>query len=96
MNNLILPATPPTPPSNKEMLEMVLRHHLDTVARQHGYDNITTAVSYVSDPHPKYAAEGLAFQSWRSAVWVKTEEILAEGNILTGEEFLAKIPALVL
>jgi hypothetical protein len=43
---------------------------LDAQARDWGYDNMASAVSYAEEPAvPRYQAEGRALRAWRSAVW---------------------------
>lgn len=51
---------------------------LDTRARERGYDGILSAVSYLDDPHPPFAAEATALKAWRSAVWAYATAALAE------------------
>lgn len=46
-----------------------IENHLNAVASERGYSSALSAVSYMDDPNPAYAAEGLAFKAWRSAVW---------------------------
>lgn len=42
---------------------------LDTTAKDSGYDNMATAVGYVGDPNPVWAADAEALRAYRSAVW---------------------------
>lgn len=46
-----------------------VQQHMDSEAARLGYDDIFTAVSYVTSTHPKYGPEGLAFRDWRDSVW---------------------------
>lgn len=48
----------------------VFQQIMDTQARQLGYDDIRTAVTYADEPVvPRFQAEGIAFRKWRSEVW---------------------------
>ena len=76
--------------------------HMDTAAREHGYDNIATAVSYAEEPAvTKFQREGKAFREWRSMVWSFCYDMLAKykaGAIQkpTVEELVAALPVLVI
>jgi len=52
-----------------KLLNAWVSEYLDATAQEFGYDNILSAVSYVGDTNATLAAEGVAFKSWRSAVW---------------------------
>lgn len=56
---------------------------LDSEARKLGYDNCLSVCSYVDTGVQKFDDEGIAFRTWRSAVWAKGYELLAE--VQTGE-----------
>ena len=74
--------------------------YLDSFAKTKGYDNIRSAISYLNDPYPQFAADALVALHWRSAVWQKAIEI--ETAVKNGtqecpksvEEFLALLPNL--
>lgn len=70
---------------------------LNAKARERNYDSIGTAVSYLDDPNPVFAAEARALFDWRSAVWTYATEQLATvtagGDIPSLETFLAGVPA---
>lgn len=52
---------------------------LDEKAEALGYDDIGTAVTYAEEPAIlKFQAEGKALRAWRSLVWAKCYEILAD------------------
>lgn len=59
---------------------------LDDKAREMGYDDIRTAVTYADEPAvPKFQSEGKALRAWRSRVWARGYEILGAveaGNAL--------------
>lgn len=56
---------------------------LDGTAKDVGYDDIKSAVSYADEPSvPQFQAEGRAFRAWRSLVWEAGNQILAE--VLSG------------
>lgn len=79
-----------------------VQKHLNLKAEEHGYDNINTAVSYADEPSvPKFQTEGQAFRAWRSLVWDKCYQILADfeaGNISepSPEEVIAQLPSLAI
>ncbi len=68
---------PPLPPSERAYIDAVQRH-LDEGAQARGYDGILSAASYASSPHPRFGGEGLAFLSWRDAVWDYCYGVLAD------------------
>lgn len=85
----------------QKVLTMVVQGHLDNEASKLGYDNCNSACTYVDTGVAKFDAEGRAFRAWRSAVWAKGYEILAEVQseqraIPTEEELLAELPKLVI
>ena len=74
---------------------------LDNKAQELLYDNCLSVCSYIDTGVPKFDDEGKAFRSWRSAVWAKGYEILAqvqagEREIPTEEELIAELPELVI
>ena len=74
---------------------------LDSKAQELLYDNCLSVCSYIDTGVPKFDAEGKAFRAWRSQVWAKGYEILAdvqEGKreIPTKEELIAELPDLVI
>lgn len=92
-------------PTQAEVVAELTAHvqrHMDTAARQAGYDNLQSAVTYAEEPAvPKFQAEGQAFRAWRSLVWARCYELLAEVQAgerepLTAAEVLAELPALIL
>jgi len=52
--------------------------HLDTTARDHGYDGILSACSYTTSIITRYKTEGDYCVTLRDATWSALEEILAE------------------
>lgn len=81
-------------------LTAAIQAHMDTAAQQAGYDNLQSAVTYAEEPAvSKFQAEGQAFRAWRSLVWARCYELLAEVQAgerapLTAAEVLAELPAL--
>lgn len=70
---------------------------LDEKAKERGYDNIFTAISYLDDENEKYAGEAAALKSWRSAVWTYSNAEL--DKVMTGmrdqptlESFIDELP----
>lgn len=82
-------------------LTNTVQHFLDAKAQELNYDNCLSVCSYIDTGVAKFDAEGRAFRAWRSAVWAKGYEILAqvqvgERAIPTEEELLAELPELVI
>lgn len=60
-------------------VEAAVQDHLDAQARARGYDDIRSAVTYAEEPAvPKFQAEGQALRAWRSMVWQRCYQILAD------------------
>lgn len=93
---------PLTPQLIQERLEEAVQAHLDDKARERGYSNIFTAVTYADEPAvSQFQAEGQAYRAWRSQVWAYCYQALADVQqglrpIPTAEELVAELPALVL
>lgn len=73
---------------------------LDAEALKHNYDNIVSATSYAGYVN-QFQAEGIAFGVWRSAVWAKCYEIMADvldgkRQVPTEEQLLSELPKLTL
>lgn len=51
---------------------------MDSVARERQYDNIFTAITYLDDANPKFAAEAKALKEWRGAVWTALYDLQAK------------------
>ena len=65
------------------ILRDAVQAYLDGAAKDAGYDDIKSAVSYADEPAvPKFQAEGQAFRTWRSLVWDACNQILAD--VLSG------------
>lgn len=84
----------------KQLTDAVQRV-LDNKAQELLYDNCLSVCSYIDTGVPKFDAEGRAFRAWRSAVWAKGYEILAqvqsgEREIPTEAELIAELPELVI
>lgn len=74
---------------------------LDKKAQELLYDNCLSVCSYIDTGIQKFDDEGKAFRAWRSQVWAKGYEILAEvqegkREIPSEEELLAELPELVI
>ena len=85
----------------QKQLTDAVQHVLDAKAQELNYDNCLSVCSYIDTGVPKFDAEGKAFRAWRSQVWAKGYEILAqvqEGKreIPTEEELIAELPELVI
>lgn len=85
----------------KKQLTDAVQHVLDTKAQELNYDSCLSVCSYVDTGVQKFDDEGRAFRAWRSAVWAKGYEILAQVQagdcaIPSEEELLAELPELVI
>lgn len=93
-------AIDPRPPTYEQIvvgLTAAIQAHLDATAKQYGYDDMKTAVTYADEPFiPKFQMEGQALRKWRSHVWAVAYTELdkhQEGDpIPTGEELIALLP----
>lgn len=72
---------------------------LDAEAKKLGYDSCLSVCSYINTGVQKFDDEGVAFRTWRSAVWAKSYEIL--DNVQSGkieipseEELIKMLPKL--
>lgn len=96
----------PYVPTPQELEEALKRHYTDLVqrildveAQKLGYDNCNSVCTYVDTGVAKFDAEGVAFRKWRSAVWAKGYELLAEVQagtrpVPSEEELVALLPKL--
>lgn len=85
----------------QKQLTVAVQHVLDSKAQELNYDNCLSVCSYIETGVAKFDAEGKAFRAWRSAVWAKGYEILAqvqsgERTIPTEEELIAELPELMI
>lgn len=77
----------------------IIQQHLDGKAREFGYDNLISGISYADEPAvPKFQAEGQALRAWRSKVWAFGYDYLAkvqagEQALPTPDQLLAELPA---
>lgn len=72
---------------------------LDSKAQELNYDSCLSVCSYIDTGFPKFDSEGRAFRAWRSQVWAKSYEILAQVQagqraIPTEEQLIAELPKL--
>jgi hypothetical protein len=82
----------------KDLKQKLVQSHLDSKAKEYGYDNILSAVSYAYDQDCPYYSEGLAFSQWRSACWRTCFAVLNEcttfDQVPSDEAFLQSLPLL--
>ncbi len=77
-----------------------VQQHMDERARQFGYDDLISVVTYAEEPAvARYQSEGQAFRAWRSACWFACEQILAsvkagDRSAPTHAELTAELPEL--
>ena len=87
-------------PTQEEIIKSYtdkVQAHLDLTARNRNYDNIFTLCGYITDPNPKFQLEAQAAVAWRSAVWTKCYEILAEVQAGTREmpiDIISELPVM--
>lgn len=84
----------------KQLTDAVQRY-LDAEAQKLNYDSCLSVCSYVDTGVQKFDDEGRAFRAWRSQVWAKGYEILAQvqagqRGIPTEAELIAELPELVI
>lgn len=89
-----------TPEQIKADLINAVQRHLDTTAKQRGYDGILSLASYATSTTPRFAADGVAGRDWRDAVWSHCYQALAEvvaqtRQIPTEAELIAELPQIV-
>lgn len=85
----------------QKQLTDAVQHVLDSKAQELLYDNCLSVCSYIDTGVAKFDAEGRAFRAWRSAVWAKGYEILAQVQagqraIPTESELISELPKLVI
>ena len=85
----------------QKRLTDAVQQALDNKAQELLYDNCLSVCSYIDTGVAKFDAEGRAFRAWRSAVWAKGYEILAQVQagqraIPTEEQLIAELPKLVI
>ena len=91
---------PPTPEQVIASITAAVQAHMDAAARDAGYDDVRSAVTYADEPAvPRFQAEGRAFRAWRSLVWARCYELLDEVKAgkrepMTAEQVIALLPAL--
>lgn len=75
-----------------------VQSHIDTIAKSIGYDDIYAACTYAEEPAvPRFQIEGRALRAWRSLVWAKCHEVMAEvtngkREIPTDEQLIGLLP----
>lgn len=85
----------------QKQLTGAVQRVLDSKAQELLYDSCLSVCSYIDTGVSKFDAEGRAFRAWRSAVWSKGYEILAQVQagqraIPTEAELLSELPQLVI
>ena len=66
---------------------------INDTAHQWGYDDIVSAISYITSTNPQYVAEAQALLKWRDQVWAWATTAL--NKVIPGEtagQFLADMP----
>ena len=85
----------------QKQLTDAVQHVLDAKAQELNYDSCLSVCSYIDTGVARFDAEGRAFRAWRSAVWAKGYDILAQVQagqraIPTEEQLIAELPKLVI
>jgi hypothetical protein len=76
-------------------LSATLTSAINDGAKEWGYDDIVSAVSYVTSTNPQYVAEAKALTKWRDDVWAWAIPALASATPgETAGQFLANMPLL--
>ena len=93
------PKYEPTPEEIQKQLTDAIQRVLDSKAQELLYDNCLSVCSYIDTGIQKFDDEGRCFRAWRSQVWAKGYEILAqvqEGKreIPTEQQLLDELPEL--
>lgn len=94
---VLLDPVGPTAAQIQKALADAVQQSMDDKARDYGYDNLNSVVTYAEEPSvPKFQAEGQAFRAWRSLVWKECYVIMDEVNagardIPTEAELLAEL-----
>lgn len=91
-----------TPRPAHEIIEVFQRKvedHIEAKARERGYSSAVSCASYLNDPNPVWTAEAQAFIAWRSAVWTRAFELLADVQsgkraVPTIGEMIAELPSI--
>ena len=62
----------------EEQYTVQVQKMLDDAAKALGYDSCLSVCSYIDTGVEKFDAEGKQFRAWRSAIWARGYELLAE------------------
>lgn len=94
-------AVDPPPPTAEEVRASkvaLVQAHMDAAAQAMSYNSIANAITYADEPAVlKFRDEGRALRSWRSLVWERCYEILAEveageRGVPSDEELIDQLP----
>lgn len=80
-------------------LTMAIQLHLDSAARERGYDSMFSLSTYISSTNTVFQAEAAAGVRWRDDVWTAANTILSDvlaGNrsAPTKDQLLAELPVI--
>lgn len=78
-----------------------IQNHLDTAAKNKGYDDIKSAALRAGLPDSPFHTEGVAFGTWMDNCWAYSYQVKADVTAKkrpapTVEELIAELPMLVL
>lgn len=90
---------PPTAEEVQLKMTQFVQNFMDVKVQERGYDSILSACSYVNTGIERFDREGEICRVWRSAVWNKCYEILADVQsgkigIPTEEDLIEMLPKL--
>jgi len=93
-----LPALQALPTQEMQILTTVVQEYIDVPAKEWGYDDAKSAVTYVGDPFMQFHLEGTAIQAFRSTCWqisqqIRADVIAALRPIPSVEQLLSELPA---
>jgi hypothetical protein len=91
----------PKPLSFNEMVIDAVQARLDAFAKEHGYDNIQSACTYVTSTEPRYATDAATAVAMRDSTWATLHSLFDETvqgtrqMPSTVEEVIELLPVLV-
>lgn len=75
-------------------LSQAVQGHLDSKAKEKGYDNLLSASSYAYSDNPVFQAEAQACITWRDQVWTSCFEAFKAETLPAVDALLESLPTL--
>ena len=99
---IVIPYTPPPTSNQNIMYEIIgsqISNYIDQKAREFGYSDATSIISYINSSNLKYKSEAENFNNFRTLCWEKCEAIQEEvrqglRNMPTLEQVIKELPDL--